>query len=111
MHCTHMPPYTPLTCYAAVCAADCPSRTALLQIKKDTWYPDARDCKCCKGFVFGCTTTACEARGECNCKNPDAAVAAAAKAGSAADKAGDIAPAGDSAAVDEAAEKLAKAEL
>jgi hypothetical protein len=60
--------------------------------------------------VFGCTTTACEARGECNCKNPDAAVAAAAKAGAAAEKSGDVAPAGDS-AVDEAAEKLAKAEL
>lgn len=60
--------------------------------------------------MFGCTTTACAAREECNCKNPDAALAAAAVAG-AAEKAGDVAPAGDSAAVDEAAEQLAKAEL
>ena len=77
------------------------------QIKKDTWYPEARDCKCCKGFVFGCTTDACVARGECNCKNPESsAAAAAAEAG-----AGDAAQSSESKAVDEAAEQLAKAEL
>lgn len=42
-----------------------------MQIKKETWYADARNCTCCKGFVYGCTTTpVCAAQEECTCSKP-----------------------------------------
>eukprot|EP00240_Pyramimonas_obovata_P003895 CAMPEP_0118937576 /NCGR_PEP_ID=MMETSP1169-20130426/23168_1 /TAXON_ID=36882 /ORGANISM="Pyramimonas obovata, Strain CCMP722" /LENGTH=372 /DNA_ID=CAMNT_0006881249 /DNA_START=322 /DNA_END=1440 /DNA_ORIENTATION=+ len=44
-----------------------------LQIKKETWYANARNCTCCKGFVYGCTTPACAAQEECTCSKPLAA--------------------------------------
>eukprot|EP00238_Polyblepharides_amylifera_P008968 CAMPEP_0196583550 /NCGR_PEP_ID=MMETSP1081-20130531/43899_1 /TAXON_ID=36882 /ORGANISM="Pyramimonas amylifera, Strain CCMP720" /LENGTH=169 /DNA_ID=CAMNT_0041904475 /DNA_START=247 /DNA_END=756 /DNA_ORIENTATION=+ len=37
------------------------------QIRRDTWYPQARECVCCKGFINGCETPACAAKGECAC--------------------------------------------
>jgi hypothetical protein len=46
-----------------------------VQIKRDTWYPQARNCECCKGFIFGCKTEACEKRGECMCSGTPAPAA------------------------------------
>lgn len=37
------------------------------QIIKDTWYPQARNCSCCKGFIFGCETEICVNLGKCTC--------------------------------------------
>ncbi|CAN0370519.1 unnamed protein product, partial [Hapterophycus canaliculatus] len=34
---------------------------------KDTWFPKARDCACCKGYVYGCTSEICESIGQCTC--------------------------------------------
>ncbi|CAN0383943.1 unnamed protein product [Pylaiella littoralis] len=34
---------------------------------KDTWFPKARDCACCKGYVYGCTSNICESMGQCTC--------------------------------------------
>ncbi|CAN0293840.1 unnamed protein product, partial [Laminaria digitata] len=34
---------------------------------KDTWFPKARDCTCCKGYVYGCTSDICESMGQCTC--------------------------------------------
>lgn len=44
-------------------------------IKKDTWYAHARNCTCCKGFVFGCKVEECEKRGECGCSAAPAVLA------------------------------------
>lgn len=49
-------------------------------IKRDTWYPQARNCECCKGFIFGCKTEVCEKRGECQCSGTPAPAAEAAAA-------------------------------
>ncbi|CAM9810007.1 unnamed protein product [Discosporangium mesarthrocarpum] len=34
---------------------------------KDTWFPKSRDCSCCKGYIYGCTTDICESIGQCTC--------------------------------------------
>jgi hypothetical protein len=60
---THTPGAHPKhTCYRLACDSQ--------QIKKETWYADARNCTCCKGFVYGCTTPVCAAQEECTCSKP-----------------------------------------
>ena len=34
---------------------------------RDTWVAAARDCTCCKGYVYGCTAPTCRALGVCVC--------------------------------------------
>ncbi|CAN0238567.1 unnamed protein product [Scytosiphon promiscuus] len=41
----------------------------------DTWYPDCRECVCCKGYKHGCKTPACAAAGLCACSSGDGPVA------------------------------------
>eukprot|EP00752_Nemacystus_decipiens_P012744 g11285.t4 len=43
------------------------SATDDLQDLKDTWFPKARDCTCCKGYVYGCTADICQMMGQCTC--------------------------------------------
>ena len=38
---------------------------------EDKWYPEYKDCICCKGFVFGCRNKACIDLGSCYCKMRD----------------------------------------
>lgn len=38
---------------------------------EDKWYPNYKDCECCKGFVYKCKGTACESLGQCYCKMKD----------------------------------------
>jgi len=37
------------------------------QILRDTWYPQARNCACCKGFIYGCSEPICSSLGKCVC--------------------------------------------
>ncbi|CAM9632318.1 unnamed protein product, partial [Ectocarpus sp. 13 AM-2016] len=39
---------------------------------RDTWFPKARDCTCCKGFVYGCTADICDSMGQCTCSIEEA---------------------------------------
>ncbi|CAM9160945.1 unnamed protein product [Choristocarpus tenellus] len=32
----------------------------------DTWYPDSRNCTCCKGYKYGCKNPACAEAGLCS---------------------------------------------
>jgi len=37
-------------------------------IRRELWYPEARDCPCCKGHVYGCSDPTCQAMGMCGCR-------------------------------------------
>ena len=34
---------------------------------KETWFPNHRDCSCCKGYVYACTAEVCVQLGICGC--------------------------------------------
>jgi len=46
---------------------DLEAETAL----KDTWMASARNCTCCKGYVYGCSGETCNALGVCVCTAGD----------------------------------------
>merc|ERR1712054_437494 len=35
--------------------------------KKEEWYPAARNCECCKGYIYGCSDQTCLSLGICGC--------------------------------------------
>ena len=38
---------------------------------EDKWYPQYKDCSCCKGFVYNCKGQVCKDLGQCYCKMKD----------------------------------------
>ncbi len=38
---------------------------------EDKWFPNYKDCDCCKGFVYKCKGVACENMNSCYCKIKD----------------------------------------
>ena len=38
---------------------------------EDKWFPDYKDCKCCRGFVYNCQGETCILMGQCYCKMKD----------------------------------------
>ena len=38
---------------------------------EDKWYPNYKDCNCCKGFVYKCKGEICADLGQCYCKMKD----------------------------------------
>lgn len=37
-------------------------------IDKEDWYPDFKNCSCCKGYVYKCEGNSCQSLGMCFCK-------------------------------------------
>ena len=83
-------------------AIDLEAETAL----KDTWVASARNCTCCKGFIYACSGQTCVLLGVCYCtagelldQEQDQANAAAAAAAAAAGNSDAAAPPADAAVV------------
>ena len=36
-------------------------------VQADTWFPEYRNCGCCKGFIYGCEADICVSLGVCGC--------------------------------------------
>eukprot|EP00164_Ancoracysta_twista_P000602 GFYU01000796.1.p1 GENE.GFYU01000796.1~~GFYU01000796.1.p1 ORF type:complete len:187 (+),score=34.38 GFYU01000796.1:46-561(+) len=38
--------------------------------KENEWFPPAKDCDCCKGYIYGCKGSECLQIKHCTCTNP-----------------------------------------